>query len=159
MQTHLGALNIEDKVASLARALANGGLWSGLRYINSTTDYRFTGLYRFDRQTLRTIALFDRATPEVHSAPDVDASLSYCSLMRESGEPLRIADAPNDARAVGHPSRDVVQAYCGIPLIDEDGTVIGSLCHFALEPTLLYDEDLELLLRVPATLRDASVTY
>ncbi|MEO8849265.1 MAG: hypothetical protein ABI440_11650, partial [Casimicrobiaceae bacterium] len=75
----MNAPSTEDKVAKLAQALANGGLWSGLRYVNSTTDYRFTGLYRFAGRTLRNVALFDRETPATSGAPDVDTALSYCS--------------------------------------------------------------------------------
>lgn len=155
----MNAPSTEDKVAKLAQALANGGLWSGLRYVNSTTDYRFTGLYRFAGRTLRNVALFDRETPATSGAPDVDTALSYCSLMRISGEPMAIADAPRDDRVEGHPSRTAVQAYCGIPLIDENGEVTGSLCHFSLQPTLLYDEDLEFLLRIPQVLKSAEIVY
>jgi hypothetical protein len=39
-------------------------------------------------------------------------------------------------------------------LIDADGRVFGSLCHFSEVPTLVYDEDLELLLQVPRALAD-----
>ena len=35
--------------------------------------------------------------------------------------------------------------------------MIGSLCHFALKPTLLYDENLELLLQVHAALASANI--
>lgn len=34
----------------------------------------------------------------------------------------------------GHPKQNVVQSYCGIPLMDDDGKLFGTICHFDFEP-------------------------
>ena len=137
---------------AFAETLRTRGLWDAVAFLNATTEYRFTGIYRFVGGTLRNVVLVDRENPGIRAAPDVDASLSYCSLMRESGQPVQLEDATDDPRTLDHPSRDTVQAYCGIPLIDDQGQVIGSLCHFAEVPTLVFDEDLEVLLLLPRIL-------
>ena len=135
-----------------AETLRTRGLWEAVAFLNATTEYRYTGIYRFVGGTLRNVVLVDRDNPAVREAPDVEATLSYCSLMRESGIPLQLEDAREDARTLDHPSREAVRAYCGIPLIDGQGNVLGSLCHFAEVPTLVFDEDLEVLLLLPRIL-------
>jgi hypothetical protein len=139
-------------VSSFTNTLHAQGLWAALAFLNGTTDYRFTGMFHFNGIMLENVALFDRENPGVRKAPDVEASLSYCSMMRASGQPLRFAESTKDPRVAAHPAREAVQAYCGVPLMDPNGNVLGSLCHYSEEPCLMYDEDLEVLLQLPAAL-------
>jgi GAF domain-containing protein len=45
----------------------------------------------------------------------------------------------------GHPKQKVVQSYCGISLIDENGELFGTLYHFDFQPILFSDEEAFLL--------------
>ena len=50
------------------------------------------------------------------------------------------------------PARDTVPSYCGIPIVDPEGELIGTLCHYDLVPRDPESLDLELLLQVSSAL-------
>jgi len=45
-----------------------------------------------------------------------------------------------------------VRAYGGVPLLDAEGTLLGTLCHYDLLPRDPAQVDLELMLAVASTL-------
>lgn len=57
-------------------------------------------------------------------------SQSVCRTVVETGEPLELGDLAADIRFVDHGARTHlgVQAYCGVPIRDRDGHVLGSFC-------------------------------
>ncbi|MFP3948849.1 MAG: ATP-binding protein [Longimicrobiales bacterium] len=72
---------------------------------------------------------------------------SFCRHAVESGEPLVVEDAREDARVQGNPAvRELgVVAYAGIPLVTSGGLVLGTICAIEHEPRAWTDEDLALL--------------
>ena len=114
--------------------LREDGLFGALRALNGTTGHRFTGIYRFERDWVRSIALFDRENPRLRAGTDVPMKETYCSLTPATGS-FQVHDAPADPRLAEHPARDSVLSYCGVHLVDATGRPWGSLCHYDLHPS------------------------
>lgn len=79
-----------------------------------------------------------RATPLTHS---------FCRHVVRTGEALVVTDARTDPRVLDNlavPDLGVL-AYAGIPLTDDDGNVLGSLCAIDTRPRTWTDADLDLL--------------
>src|SRR5215217_3024394 len=62
---------LSEIVRTFERTLQEQGLFGALRYLNSTTEYRFTGIYRFEPDWVRSILLFDRGNPHLQIGKDV----------------------------------------------------------------------------------------
>ena len=62
------------------------------------------------------------------------------------------AHAMLDPRKEGHPAREAVPAYCGVPVMDARGEILGTLCHYDLVPPAPAQVDLELMVEVASTL-------
>ncbi|HEY5334611.1 MAG TPA: GAF domain-containing protein, partial [Mycobacteriales bacterium] len=86
----------------------------------------------------------DGAAGEARETP---LSHSLCQMVVRTGAPLVIADAAADAltctsQAV---SELGVAAYAGMPLRDDDGRVLGSLCAIDVEPRRWTHSEVETL--------------
>lgn len=141
--------------AMLARAVAGArsALWRGahavLATLNSRTRFRFTGLYRIETPMLRNVALFDRENPMLRGAGQRSALRdTYCNIVAANALALAVADAGSDARLIGHPARDSVLSYIGVPVRDRAGRVAGTLCHWDSRPRLAPAGELVVLERV-----------
>lgn len=66
------------KLDQFRRAL-RGGVYAALRYLNSHTLHRFTGVYQYDGEMLRNTALFDRFDPQQQRGIDVPLADAYCA--------------------------------------------------------------------------------
>ncbi|MEO8435850.1 MAG: GAF domain-containing protein [Pyrinomonadaceae bacterium] len=135
----------DEALLKLKAAFANGGVRGAVAFLNSLTHHRFTSLYRFDGPTLRNITFFDRENPTVDSCEDIPVEASYCVFVRDTSARFTVRDAGRDERVKNHPKRDVVQSYCGVPLLDRNGKMFGSICHFDFKPGPVSDLDVELL--------------
>jgi len=107
-----------------------------LAFLNSTTPYRLTGVYRFDGDLVRSVVLFDRKNPDLTLGGDVPWNDSYCRLTAENGDRCEIIDAPHDARLTEHAAREAVQAYVAVLLKTPEGASWGTLCHYDLQPVI-----------------------
>ena len=123
-----------DLVAKFEHPLFQQGLFAALQFLNATTPYRFTGVYRFEGDWVRSVALFDRKNPELRLGEDVPWNDSYCRLTAEDGESCRIEAALSDVRLATHAAREAVQSYIAVLLRSADGTPFGTLCHFDVHP-------------------------
>jgi GAF domain-containing protein len=121
------------------------GLFAAMRYLNSTTEYRFTGIYRFEEDWVRSVLLFDRGNPHLRIGADVPMKASYCMHTRSAAEPYRIEDAQSDARLLQHAARDSVLSYVAVHLLDPEGLSWGTLCHFDFRPRPVPDEIVQVL--------------
>ncbi len=85
-----------------------------------------------------------RATPLSHS---------FCQIVAITGEPLIVTDARLDPRVQGNLAiTDLgVIAYAGMPLTDQEGNILGSLCVIDLEPREWQPGELSLLADLAAT--------
>jgi GAF domain-containing protein len=132
------------------------GVRVGLAFLNSLTGYRFTALYRFDRETLRNVVFYDRENPALATAEPIPVLASYCVFVRDGGDSFHTRHAALDDRIGAHPKRHVLQAYCGVPLRDACGRLLGTLCHFDFHPTGFTRDNLELMEAVAPMLQRAA---
>ncbi len=72
---------------------------------------------------------------------------SLCTVTVASGAPLVVADASVDARVSALPPvrSGAVGSYLGVPLVNDDGNPVGTLCVFDPAPRAWSDDDLALL--------------
>lgn len=132
--------------------LSHGSVRDAVIYLNGQSGHRFTSLYRFDGDTLRNVEFYDREHPEQDSTPDIPMLASYCVFLRDSGGTFFTPDSLEDVRLGGHPKRLQVRSYCGVPLVDEDGRIFGSVCHFDFAQLPIRSFDIELLEAVASSL-------
>jgi CheY-like chemotaxis protein len=130
-------------------------LRSLLRLVNATGPFRYTAILRFDDdKRLTSVWTFDREAPDVDSFP-VDKSVedSYCARVLETSEPFLMPDAALDPSVQNHPARHSVLSYCGVPLIEDDGSVFGTLCQFDVTPRFFQPSTVERLSAAATVLR------
>lgn len=144
-----------DFLQEFSATLADAGLHPALALLNAAAPYRFTGVYRFEPEWVRSVVLFDRENPELEVGADVPMEESYCMYTGRGGEPVIIENAPADARWVGHAAADSVLSYVAVLLEDTDGFPLGTLCHFDFCSRELPPGCLELL----AAVRDPVQSY
>ena len=133
-------------------ALDTDGLRTGLAFLLGLTDYRFIGIWRFNAGHANAAVHFDRENPAVLHAQEVPDSATYCCYVRDSNGVFMTAHAMLDPNTEGHPARDAVQAYCGVPVMDPEGNLLGTLCHYDLVPRDPDQVDIDLMLEVASTL-------
>ena len=138
------AVNIQE-------ASDSQGLAGVVRYLNAKVPHRYTGIFFKDGPLLVNVALFDKQVPNPPLWEPFPVEDSFCSVVIASGQPLTIHEAVRDSRSdvMDHNAAKIVQAYCGIPLIDSEGVTRGTLCHFD-EQALKFEVDLNTLLEVPS---------
>jgi CheY-like chemotaxis protein len=107
-----------------------------LARLGAKSPCRFTSLLRFtDDDTLSSVWTFDRENPAVDPFPlGLPISASYCVIVRAADATSVIENAATDPRTVGHPKRDELAAYVGVPVRRPDGGLFGTLCSYDAEP-------------------------
>jgi len=136
------------------RAALRGGLPAALRYLNSRTPHRFTGVYRYDGEMLRNMALFDRSEPENQRGIDIPMADAYCANVGRNREPLEFADAKGDGRFPYLPGSPVV-CYSGVLISSPAGAPYGTLCHFDILRCETRTSDIPLLKAAAPLIYDA----
>lgn len=131
---------LSEIVRAFEQSLQEQGLFGALRYLNSTTEYRFTGIYRFEPDWVRSVLLFDRGNPHLQLGKDVPLQDSYCMLTAQDGASCTIEDAQSDPRLLRHAARESVLSYYAVHLVNPDGLSWGTLCHFDFIPRRVTDE-------------------
>ena len=133
-----------DELSTLQRALDENGLHAALAYLNSRTPYRFTGVYRFEGETLRNVCLFDRWSPETSAGSDAPMAETFCAIVRQQPEGIQVDDGRTDERFPWMANNAVV-CYCGTMLRDAAGKAYGTLCHFDVQRCQPSHQELALL--------------
>jgi GAF domain-containing protein len=136
---------ITPRFEQLRLALAQDGLDGGLKFLNATTEHRYTAVYRLRHSLLKNVGLYDKAgeiRPEFLA--EVPLESSFCQFVLRDGQFLT-SDSSTDDRLDGHPYKGVMMAYTGVPLRDDQGEFFGTLCHFDLVQRPLSPENFELL--------------
>lgn len=126
------------------RVALHEGLRAALRYLNSRTPHRFTGVYRYDGDMLRNVALFDRSEPEKQRGSDIPMADAYCANVGRNREPLEFADARGDGRFSYLPESPVV-CYSGVLISSPEGEPYGTLCHYDIRHCEVRTSDVPLL--------------
>ncbi len=147
------SFDLEAARRHVRRLLQEGNLRETLRYVNSLTPHRFTGLYLFDDPVAHNKLVVDKLHPDVVSLPDVPVTATYCAFARATKKRVRIDDSLLDERAATHPARNEVRSYCGVPLVDEADVVFGTVCHFDYDVVSISDESVSLLESMAPQLR------
>jgi PAS domain S-box-containing protein len=129
----------------LLNRLRSGGVGDVLEYLNSHTQHRFTGLYRFDGSVLRNVALFDREQGQSQRGADSPLCDTYCAIVGETQSSVVITDATIDPRTANSVERKSVLSYCGALVRAVDGAPIGTLCSFDPAPQPVMDDEIALL--------------
>ncbi|MBA3948467.1 MAG: GAF domain-containing protein [Acidobacteria bacterium] len=119
---------------TVLHAIGRGDLFDALKILNAGTPYRFTGVYTFDYPLVKNVVLFDRQSPNIEIGADVVWNDAYCRMTVADGQPLVVTDSLLDARLTGHPIRDTLRFYCGVPLRTPDDKPLGTFCHYDLAP-------------------------
>jgi len=134
-----------EAIPRLKDILEREGVRAALAYINSLSSQRFTALYRFGGKTLHNVCFYDRENPAVTTCEDIPVTASYCAFVRDTGSQFATFDAPEDERLRGHPKQATVRSYCGVPLLDAEGRMFGTVCHFDFAPGIIHPVDVEIL--------------
>jgi GAF domain-containing protein len=121
-------------------ALKDDGLWAAMRWINDRVPYRFTAIFAFDGDMLRNICLIDKENQNITTCSDQPITESYCMYIRRSRERFSVEESSLDKRVAGHPKRQNVQCYYGIPLFGSKGEMLGTVCHFDSLPVRVTEE-------------------
>ncbi|WP_035563287.1 hypothetical protein [Hymenobacter sp. IS2118] len=130
--TTLDAANtMQTEITEFTTLLNQQGAHAALGYLNQRTPHRYTGLWRFDGDMLRSEVLFDRKMPEVRQGADAPMAATYCSLVGRTEAPVQILDAAVDPQALGIDTP--VISYCGALVRDREGKAFGTLCHYDLQ--------------------------
>ena len=135
-----------------ANLLKTRGIREAMFYLVGLTDYRFIGIFRFQGGKATSAVHIDRENPLDLQAGEVPDTATYCCYVRDGNGAFVTADAMLDPRAEGHPARLAVPSYCGLPIMDPEGGLIGTLCHYDVVPRDPEQLDLPLLLRVASLL-------
>jgi diguanylate cyclase len=81
----------------------------------------------------------------LHVGDRVPWSQTFCRRMLDGAAPV-VEDARADPDYADLPMADTVRAYAGVPIVDGDGSVFGTLCGVAAEPLQAAEQvDLPLL--------------
>jgi GAF domain-containing protein len=151
--TEAGAKVTGAYLSPVRRALELDGLRGAVRQLNQTVPHRYTGVFIAEGPSLRNVALSDKQVAVPDLWPPFPLGDSFCSLIVHAGEPLVVHEARGDPRddVNAHPAGKIVQSYSGVPLLDSEGRVRGTLCHFDEAPSAI-TVDVALMLQVSALL-------
>lgn len=138
--------------ADFVVTLRSDGLRPALAKLARRSDFRFIGIWRFKDGKANAAVHFDREDPSVETASEVADTATYCCYVRESGEPFKTPNAMVDERLARHPARQAVLSYSGVPVLDNAGQVVGTLCHYDLVPRDTSQVDIPLMLSVASYL-------
>jgi len=128
---------------TLRHVLHQHGVHAALGYLNRGTTHRYTGVFRFDGQHSRNLALFDRYDVRVRQGKDVPLIEAFCSLVGSQRESLQILDAFADPRA--QQVNTLVVSYCGVVIYDTQGHLYGTLCDYDFDLCQQIPRNLQLL--------------
>lgn len=140
-----------------SKLLSSDGIRAALYSVLRHSDYRFLSIFRFKDGKATSCVHVDRTDLLATQADEVPDTATYCLYVRNSKQPFVTANAATDARTAGHPARDVVLSYCGIPILEPEGKLIGTLCHYDLVARDPDQLDLELLRRVSSALAQSGL--
>ena len=142
------------ELTEFQRMLATEGLHAALRYLNRRTPHRFTGVYRYDGEMLRNLAMFDKFTPELLRGDDAPLAQTFCANVQGAGGTLEVLDGSSDERFPWMATNPVI-SYCGVEISEIDGRPFGTLCHFDTRRCQQRVSDIPLLTAAAPLIRQA----
>lgn len=146
------AVTTGDAYARFSETLQQHGVRAALAGLLALSDYRYIAIFRFEGGRANAVVFYDREAPDRLEAEEVADTATYCCYVRDGNGIFTTADALQDPRLDSHVAREAVRSYCGVPVMDAEGRLLGTLCHYDLAPRDPAQLDLELLLQVASTL-------
>lgn len=138
------ANSLEQELAELHAIVKRGDLRGALHLLNRRTAFRYTAVYCCNEEVLRSVCFYDRWNPTTTTQPDVPVDATYCAIVQRHDQPLEVADVRSEHRFPWM-KRNSFTSYCGVPVRDEDGRVIGTVCHFDIQPCQAASSEMPLL--------------
>ena len=136
------------RLLSIRELLGRAELYEALATLNSAVPHRFTAAYRLTDGVFHNVAIVDELgeiTPD--HLLSVPMEHSFCQfVMRDNG--VDITNSADDRRLDGHPYQGVMISYSGVPIMDANLEIVGTLCHFDTERHRLAADEYELLWQV-----------
>ena len=118
---------------------------AGLDFLNARVPHRFTGVYRLQEGFTHNVYLYDKAHEVI---PDflkaVPLGDSFCQFVLRDGY-FYSSNTQEDPRLNGHKYQGVIGTYYGVPLLDNQGCLYGTLCHFDVPTHTISDAEFALL--------------
>lgn len=114
----------------------------GLDFLNARVPHRYTGIYALVDGVLHNLHLHDKLgemRPEFLAT--VPLQDSFCQFVLRDGV-FATSDSGTDRRLDGHKYQGALLAYHGVPLLDDQGQLFGTLCHFDTAAHGLSDDEL-----------------
>ncbi|VTU22419.1 GAF domain protein [Variovorax sp. SRS16] len=130
----LPIISTKAAFAQFSETLQAEGVREALAYLLRLTDYRFIGVFRFENGVIDAVVHYDRENPTATKARRTADAETYCSHVRDSKQTFATADALTDSRLQHRPERESLVAYCGVPVMDANGAMLGTLCHYDFVP-------------------------
>ncbi len=142
------ALDDDSAVREFSRLLDTNGARAALAFLLSRSAYRFIAVFRFKDGRSTAVLFVDREKPHVLATAEVPETATYCCHVREGKAIFKTADAMADPRLTLHAAREAIRAYHGIPILTPEGEMVGTLCHYDVQPRDPGQLSIELLLQV-----------
>lgn len=145
-----------SKADTTLHQLIDQNLAEALRFLNQHGPHRYTAIFSFENQNLLNAVLCDRENPTAELLPGLVPIIeSYCSFVLNTRNSFVVLDSLIDPRVAGHPKQKVFRAYCGVPILNPDGSVWGSICYFDTEPQAVSARQFALLEQAAVLLRSS----
>lgn len=129
-----GLFAVPTLAQDFQNAVSSKGLWAAMQWLNAKVPYRYTAVFAFHGDTLRNLCLVDKLDARITRCEDQPITNSYCIYIRRSSEKFSVEEAALDPRVQGHPKSRSYQCYYGVPLFGADGKLVGTVCHFDVDP-------------------------
>lgn len=146
-------MDTSSAFARFSQILDERGARDALAFVLDLSAYRYIGIFRFHDGRANAAIHIDRENPSVTAAQEVPDTATYCCYVRDSQGAFTTANSMLDSRLADHPAREVVLSYCGVPVIDPEGELLGTLCHYDRVPQDPSQLDLDLLVQVASALQ------
>ena len=137
----------QDALIDLGQVLEQHGVQAALAFLNARVPHRLTTVNHIDDGHMVCTLLHDKAgklTPGTVAKVPMDHS--FCQFVVRDGS-FYSAHSGNDIRLIDHPYPGVMLSYCGVPLIDANGELFGTLCHLDMESHTLPPEEFDVFQR------------
>lgn len=118
---------------------------AALAFLNRGVPHRYSAIYRLSKGMFENVYLHDKRGEVIPAfLAAVPFTDSFCQfVLRDT--PFSAPDTAADKRLDGHRYQGVVTSYHGVPIVDHDGEIMGTLCHFDIEQHDLADSEFILL--------------
>ena len=129
----------------LEEILNTQGLHSALAFLNQRVSHRFTAIYRLDKNDLEMIELIDkRNDPNTAPLSRVPFLQSFCEVAIRDGS-LVTSNSMLDHRLDARPNQGIITSYVGLPLMQSEGNLYGTLCHYDYDEQSISDDEFAFL--------------